>query len=117
MRRSIDSFVNDLGDLSDNLRRLVLERTRRLLELDAALRKRGEPGVLQRCTEDLPRLEQEMLGSTPITIRGPQGTRRSEATEFPGVVTPPAPHALTDQERRDWVRRNLRVLPGGLTAE
>ena len=90
--------MNDLGDLSDNLRRLVLERTRRLLELDAALRQRGEPGVLQRCTDDLPRLEQELLGPTPLT-------------------SPPAPHALTDQERRDWVRRNLRVLPGGLPAE
>ena len=90
--------MNDLGDLSDNLRRLVLERTRRLLELDAALRQRGEPGVLQRCTDDLPRLEQELLGSSPLTA-------------------PPPPHALTDPERRDWVRRNLRVLPGGLTAE
>ena len=89
--------MNDLGDLSENLRRLVLERTRRLLELDAALRRRGEPGVLQRCTDDLPRLEQELLGSLPI-------------------AAPPGPHALTDQERRDWVRRNLRVLPGGLTA-
>ena len=88
--------MNDLGDLSENLRRLVLERTRRLLELDAALRDKGEPGVLQRGMDELPRLEQELLGSTPITA-------------------PPGPHALTDQERRDWVRRNLRVLPGGLT--
>ena len=95
MRRSIDSSVNDLGDLSDNLRRLVLERTRRLLELDAVLRKKGEPGVLQRCTDDLPRLEQELLGPLPVTA-------------------PPDPNALTDQERRAWVRQNLRVLPGGL---
>ena len=98
MRRSIDSSVNDLGDLSDYVRKLVLERTRRLLELDAALRSKGEPGVLQRCTDDLPRLEQELLGPLP-------------------VATPPAPHALTDQERRDWVRRTLRVLPGGLAVD
>ena len=90
--------MSDLGDLSENLRRLVLERTRRLLELDAALRSRGEPGILQRCTEDLPRLEQEVLGSLPITA-------------------PPGPEALTDQERRDWVRRTLRVLPGGLASD
>ena len=89
--------MNDLGDLSENLRRLVLERTRRLLELDAALRDKGEPGVLHRCTEDLPRLEHELLGALPDTA-------------------PPGPHALTDQERRHWVRRNLRVLPGGLIA-
>ena len=76
----------------------MLERTRRLLELDAALRNKGEPGVLQRCAEDLLRLEQEVLGSRPITA-------------------PPGPDALTDQERRDWVRRTLRVLPGGLTAD
>ena len=90
--------MNDLGDLSDNLRRLILERTRRLLELDAALRRKGEPGVLQRCMDDLPRLEEELLGPLP-------------------VAGPPGPHALTDDERRAWVRRNLRVLPGGLPTE
>lgn len=87
--------MNDLDDLSDHLRRLVLERTRRLLELDDALRNKGEPGVLQRGEEDLPRLEQEMLGPTP-------------------VAGPPDPDALTDAERRTWVRQNFRVLLGGL---
>ena len=90
--------MNDLGDLSDNLRRLVLERTRRLLELDAALRRKGEPGVLQRGMEELPRLEQEVLGSA-------------------SAAAPPGPHELTDHERRDWVRRTLRVLPGGLKSD
>ena len=87
--------MNDLGDLSDHLRRLVLERTRRLLELDAALRGRGEPGILQRCEDELPLLEQEVLGTSP-------------------AAGPPGPSALTDAERRTWVRRHLRILPGGL---
>jgi hypothetical protein len=87
--------VNDLGDLSDNMRRLVLERTRRLLELDEALRSQGQPGVLQRREDELPLLEQEVLGTSP-------------------AAGPPGPNALTDDERRLWVRRHLRVLPGGL---
>jgi hypothetical protein len=86
--------VNDLGELSDNLRRLVLERTRRLLELDAALRSKGEPGVLQRREDELPLLEEALLGASPAPF-------------------PPGPDALTDEERRTWVRRHLRVLPGG----
>ena len=87
--------MNDLGELNDHLRRLVLERTRRLLELDAALREKGEPGVLQRREDELPLLEHEVLGTSP-------------------AAGPPGPNALTDAERRTWVRRHLRVLPGGL---
>lgn len=87
--------MSDLPGLNDNLRRLVLERTRRLLELDDALRSKGEPGILQRGEEELPRLEQEMLGPMP-------------------VAGPPGPDALTDEERRTWLRQNLRVLHGGL---
>ena len=86
--------MNDLGDLSDHLRRLVLERTRRLLELDAALRRKGEPGVLQRREDELPLLEEALLGAVTAPF-------------------PPGPDALTDDERRVWVRQHLRVLPGG----
>ncbi|HEU5319050.1 MAG TPA: hypothetical protein VFX49_23265 [Chloroflexota bacterium] len=91
------------GSSDDPLRRLVLERTHRLLELDTILRARGEPGVLQRSEEELRRLEDQELGPagtpTPIAISAPS--------------TPPAPDALTDVERRAWVRRHLIVLPGG----
>ena len=81
--------------VSDRLRRLVLERTNRLLELDAVLRSRGEPGVLQRPEADLPVLEAEVLGPLP-------------------APAPPAPDALTDDERRTWVRRHIRLIEGGL---
>ncbi|CAA9277599.1 MAG: hypothetical protein AVDCRST_MAG77-3618 [uncultured Chloroflexi bacterium] len=76
------------------LRRLLVERTHRLIELDTVLRARGEPGVLQRCESELAQLEAEVLGA-------------------PLATCPPGPDALTDAERRDWVRRHLRVLPGG----
>ena len=82
--------------LNDRLRRLVLERTHRLLDLDAVLRSRGEPGVLQRPEEELAHLETQVLGGA-------------------AVAGPPGPDALTDNERRTWVRRNLRVLHGGKT--
>jgi len=85
-----------MDGLNDRLRRLVLERTHRLLELDAVLRSRGEPGVLQRPEEELIHLETQVLG-------GAAG------------AGPPGPDALTDNERRTWVRRNLRVLHGGQT--
>lgn len=87
--------MSDLGDLSDNMRRLVLERTRRLLELDEVLRSQGQPGVLQRREDELPILEKEVLGPLPAPF-------------------PPGPDTLTDEERRTWVRRHLRILPGGL---
>ena len=90
--------MSDLRDLSDTLRRLVLERTRRLLELDEVLRSRGQPGVLQRREAELPILEQEVLGPPPAPCH-------------------PAPDTLTDDERRTWVRRHLRILPGGLDPE
>jgi hypothetical protein len=72
------------------MRRLVLARTRRLLELDAILRGRGEPGVLQRSEEELQLLEEQELG-------------------------PESPDSLTDVERRAWVRRRLVVIPGGVS--
>ena len=81
--------------MSDRLRRLVLERTHRLLELDAVLRSRGEPGVLQRPEAELAVLEAEVLGPPP-------------------APAPPAPDALTDAERRTWVRQHMRLIEGGL---
>jgi hypothetical protein len=88
----------DSDHLGAQLRRLLLERTQRLIELDAILRERGEPGVLQRCKSDLERLEAEVLGA-------------------PSAACPPDPDALTDTERRAWVRRHLRLLPGGGIAD
>ena len=79
----------------DPLRRLVLERTYRLLQLDAILRERGEPGVLQRSEAELTKLEVQVLGPIPVT-------------------SPPGPDALTDDERRVWVRQHIRVLRGGV---
>jgi hypothetical protein len=79
----------------ERLRRLVLERTNRLLELDAVLRSRGEPGVLQRSEADLALLEEQVLGPLPVSA-------------------PPAPDALTDDERRSWVRQHMRLIPGGV---
>ena len=81
--------------LTERLRRLVLERTHSLLELDAILRGRGETGVLQRPEADLPVLEAEVLGP-------------------PLAPAPPGPDALTDDERRSWVRRHVRLITGGL---
>ena len=78
------------GPSGDPMRRLVLARTRRLLELDAILRGRGEPGVLQRSEEELQLLEEQELG-------------------------PESPDSLTDVERRAWVRRRLVVIPGGVS--
>jgi hypothetical protein len=93
-----------MEDTGDRLRTLVLERIRRLIKLDQALRHRGEPGVLQRSADDLALLEAQLLD-------GGSG----ETADVPaGRVRLPAPDALTDAERRAWVRQHLRVLPGGL---
>ncbi|HEV2125386.1 MAG TPA: hypothetical protein VGW38_21765 [Chloroflexota bacterium] len=77
------------------LRILLLERTRRLIALDDALRAIGEPGVLDRPSEELPGLERLILGSIV------------EADTRPTI------EQMTPEARRQWLRCQLRVLPGG----
>src|SRR5215213_2001867 len=97
------------GPSGDPMRRLVLERTHRLLQLDAILRDRGEPGVLQRSEAELQLLEERELGSAGAPVAAPSMPTAPTVSNLPG------PNALTDVERRAWVRRHLIVIPGGVS--
>lgn len=89
------------------IRRLVLDRTRRLLELDAALRSRGEPGVLHRSAEDLPALEARLLGPPPDHLpapfpappRPPRLTRSSRSSLSPESPPPSSPSSESSPSR------------------
>jgi hypothetical protein len=105
----------------------VLDRARKLVALDRALIEIGEPGVLERAPEDVASLEARLFGPPAGTSAG-----EGEAGEAGQAAAPPDPdpeppalrlmagslrvRPAVDQARRQALRAQLRLIPGGRQA-
>jgi hypothetical protein len=103
----------------------ALDRARKLVALDRALIEIGEPGVLERAPEDVASLEARLFGP----LAGPPAGEGGAGEAGPGAAPPdPEPPALrlmtgslrrrpaVDQARRQALRAQLRLIPGGRQA-
>jgi hypothetical protein len=105
----------------------ALDRARKLVALDRALIEIGEPGVLERAPEDVASLEARLFGPLAGIPAGEGGAGEAG----PGAAPPdpePEPPALrlmtgslrrrpaVDQARRQALRAQLRLIPGGRQA-
>jgi hypothetical protein len=102
----------------------VLDRARKLVALDRALIEIGEPGVLERAPEDVASLEARLFGPPTGTSAG-EGEAGQAASSPAPDPEPPALRLMTgslrdrpavDQARRQALRAQLRLIPGGRQA-